>query len=324
MHFFVTGVTGFIGTHLCRRLLADGHRVTGLVRSPHKLAADLGDRIEVLRGDLSIFEDPSLDLPPADVVVHLAAVIAGDSQQHYADVNHHAVGSLLRALAAQPWTPKRLLFASSLAAAGPSGQRALTEADTPAPIDAYGRAKLAAEGLVAAQPYPTTIFRPSLVLGAGDSATLTLFEMARMGVAVLPGSHAQPLSVIDVEDLVDALVRMAAVEDSAHHCYFATSEIRVSNSELLHAIAAAMGKRLRILRLPLALLYLAMLVATAASKVLPFRNQLDLKQYRQMTAPGFLCTGERMQRELGWSPRYTLQQTLQRAVAGYRALGWLR
>jgi nucleoside-diphosphate-sugar epimerase len=65
--------------------------------------------------------------------------------------------------------PKRLVFASSLAAAGPSpAGRAWTEADPPAPIDPYGEAKAKAERVVASAPFPTTSFRPPTVLGPGD------------------------------------------------------------------------------------------------------------------------------------------------------------
>jgi len=323
MRFLVTGATGFIGTHLCRRLLADGHHVTGLVRSPHKIADDLRDRLEVLKGDLSLFDDPAVQLPEADVVVHLAAVIAGDNMRQYDDINFRAVETLLAALRNQSWTPRRLLFASSLAAAGPSQGRPLTEDDTPAPIDAYGRAKLAAEGLMRAQPFPTTTFRPSLVLGPGDPATLTLFKMAHAGLAVLPGFAPQNLSVIDVGELVEALVVMANVADDDHHTYFATSDVEVTNSELLRAMAAAMDRRLSVLRLPKLLLFIAMIFSTAASKLFRFRNQLDLKQYQQMTAPEFVCTSARLQSELGWRPGKHLDTVLADTVAGYRSLGQL-
>lgn len=324
MRFYVTGATGFIGTHLCRRLVADGHHVAALVRSPHKIADDLRETLEVVPGDLSVFDDPDYELPEVDVIVHLAAVIVGKSQKDYADVNFAAVERLLAVVRNQSWRPKRLLFASSLAAAGPTQGQVLTEDDPPAPVDAYGRAKLDAERLMTEQPFPTTTFRPSIVLGAGDPATLTLYKMAASGFAALPGFRPQPLSLVDVGELVDAFVLMAQASDEEHHLYFATSDIQTTNDDLLRAIAAAMGSRVRIVHIPKSLLYTAMLATTGASSVFGFKNQLDLKQYQQMTAPAFLCSSEKLQRELGWKPRKGLEAILAEAVAGYRKAGELR
>jgi len=68
---FVTGATGFIGHHLCRRLRERGDEVVALVRSPSKIAR-LPEGVEPFRGDLSTFADPSTVFPRCDVVVHLA------------------------------------------------------------------------------------------------------------------------------------------------------------------------------------------------------------------------------------------------------------
>ena len=72
-----------------------------------------------------------------------------------------------------------------------------------------------------------------------------------------------------------------------------------------------------------AIVFGSMLVATGLSKIFPFRNQLDRKQYEQMVAPEFVCSSALLKRELGWKPGASLDETLKRAVAGYRALGQL-
>ena len=64
-------------------------------------------------------------------------------------------------------------------------------------------------------------------------------------------------------------------------------------------------------------------VATAAASVVPFHNQLDDKQVRQITAPAFVCSGARLQRELGWAPVHGLDEALADAAVGYRAVGML-
>jgi nucleoside-diphosphate-sugar epimerase len=171
MRYFITGCTGFIGIHLCRLLLSKDHEVFGLVRNPQKIPPDLRDNLRVIRGDLGIFQNSGIELPSVDVVIHLAGVVAGRNCADYMKINFEAVQHLLGALNRQKWKPKRFVFASSLAAAGPSlNGVALRETDEARPIDPYGIAKLKAEHLLDAQPFPTTAFRPPIVLGPGDPA----------------------------------------------------------------------------------------------------------------------------------------------------------
>ena len=145
MRVFATGATGFIGRHLCAGLVEDGHDVLALVRTPAK-ASVLPASVEILSGDLSIFANPETILEPVDVVIHLAGVVTAEDPSDYHRINYVAVEDLVRCLERQKWSPRRLLFASSLAAAGPSPEgRPLTEADSPAPIDPYGKAKAEAE-----------------------------------------------------------------------------------------------------------------------------------------------------------------------------------
>ena len=328
MRFFVTGCTGFIGSHLTRALLAAGHEVVGLVRSPSKLDADLRDRVELLRGDLSIFREPSLVLPRVDVVVHLAAVIAGENEAEYAAINFEAVRDLLAALRRQDWAPRRFVFASSLAAAGPNhGGKVHVESDVAAPIDAYGRAKRDAEALLRAQPFPTTSFRPPLVLGPGDPATLTLYKMARAPLAFLPAGEPQRLSFVAVDDLVRAILVMTEDTSTEHRLYYVASETETTNHEMLRAMANAVqgGKErsLVIVPVPHAVLGLAMRASTALARVLRFKNQLDEKQLAQMTATSFVCSSAQLTADTGFRATVSLEEATRAAVAGYRALGML-
>ncbi|MCA9772030.1 MAG: NAD-dependent epimerase/dehydratase family protein, partial [Myxococcales bacterium] len=319
-----TGATGFIGTHLTRELLNSGHEVLGLVRAPAKIAPDLRDSMEVLPGDLSIFRDPNLRLPPCDVVVHLAAPVTAPSARDYDQTNRAAVEDLLGALSRQVWKPRRLLLCSSLAAAGPSTPgRPHTEDDPLGPIDWYGQAKAGAEALVDDLPYPVTILRPCIVLGAGDPATLALFKMARTGFALRPAGPPQEVSFVDVADVVTAIAAMAGDAGEAGHVYFIAQDGTITVDEMLAAMGAAQGKRVRVIAIPRAALRAAVTLGTAAARVLPIRNQLDLKQYKQMTAPAFACSSARLQRELGWKPVVGLAESVERAAAGYRAMGWL-
>jgi nucleoside-diphosphate-sugar epimerase len=326
MRVLVTGATGFIGAHLCRQLVGSGHEVVALVRDAKKAAAELpASGITPLAGDLSIFERDDLVLPACDLVVHLAGVVAARSPEQYDAVNHEAVRSLVKALARQSWRPRRLLFASSLAAAGPTAARVpLTERDPAAPVDPYGRSKLKAEQLLVAEaPFPTTSFRPSLVFGPRDTATLAFFKMAKRGVGFRVAGAPQELSYIDVDDAVSGIAAMADDTSDAHRTYFLAAREAMDTESLWHAMAEATGRRVRVVRVPRPLLRGASVASTGLSKVFGFTNQLDRKQVEQMVAPAFLCSSAALQAAHGWTPRVSLVSALTKAWTAYHADGWL-
>jgi nucleoside-diphosphate-sugar epimerase len=323
MRIFVTGATGFIGQHLCRHLVERGDQVVALVRSPGK-ARTLPAEVEAFAGDLSTFADPRTVLPPCDAVVHLAGVVAADRPEDYDAINHRAVTDLVSCLGRQTWAPKRLLLASSLAAAGPSRPgRPWTEADALAPIEAYGRAKAEAERAVRDAPFPTTAFRPPVVFGPGDPATLTFFKSGVLGVGMRVAGAPQELSFVDVRDLARAIALMAHDGRAGSFVYFASHPDRMTVPEMWQKLGSALGKRVTVLPVPRFVLYLAMRIGTFLAGIFRFRNQLDEKQYDQMVAPAFVCSSERLRTDLGWAPEHDLADALSNAVTGYREAGWL-
>jgi len=324
MRYFITGCTGFIGLHLCRLILSKNHEVVGLVRNPQKIPPDLRGKIQVIQGDLRIFQKLPIELPPMDVVIHLAAVITGMNSSDYMEINFEAARHLLNALNRQRWKPKRLLFASSLAAAGPNLNGVVSrETDAPHPIDPYGEAKLKVEQLLPMQPFPTTAFRPPIVLGSGDPAMFTLYKMAKAGFSVLPMGKPQLLSFVYVADLTRAIWLMSLDKSENHRLYFVTSEVAVTNRELVQEIGYALGKKLRILLLPKFVLKIAMVLSTGVATLFRKPNVFDNKQYRQITAPSFVCTSDLLTAETGWSAAIGLSDAIRMSVDGYRKLKWL-
>ena len=313
MKLLVTGATGFIGSHLVHRLVRDGHSVVALVRDRAK-AKDLPPDVELLDGDLTLFENVKLELPACDAVIHLAGVVAADKIEDYDRINFVAVKHLVACIERQKWKPKRFLFASSLAAAGPS-ETPMTERDTCAPIEAYGKSKLDAERFLQYAPFPVTLFRPSVVFGHGDPATITLFKMAKRGLGFRVAGMNPSLSFIDVDDLVDGIVRMLADTSRENRTYFVSHPSSTDQRAMWRAIGAAVEKRVMIVPVPRQLLYGLMRIGVS--------SQLDEKQYKQITAPGFVCSSTALQQDTGWKPQYDLSSSLAKAAAGFRRAQWL-
>ncbi len=324
MRYFITGCTGFIGIHLCRRLLAEGHQLYGLVRNRSKLPADVAAGMQLVEGDLGLFAKSGLQLPEVDVFVHLAAIVNGNSPEMFMHYNHQAVSDILDRLNEQNWKLRRFLLFSSLAAAGPNiTGRPLTENDMPNPVDPYGEAKLKAEELLADQPFPTTIVRPPVVIGPGDPAMLTVFKMVRNGLMPLPAGKAQRLSYIDVDDLVDAILILVKEMSDLNRLYFLTNESPLDTKQLARVIAEVMQKRVIFLPVPRSFMWVLMKLSTFASKLFGVKNVFDERTYKQMLIPSFVCTSSLFSRETGWKATCSLTETISKTVEGYRKSGWI-
>lgn len=324
MRVFVTGATGFIGSHLCESLVAQGHEVFALVRSPHKAKYLPDTGVTIVKGDLELLKDPDLELPEVDVVVHLAGIISAPTMDEYEAINYRAVEDLLHALERQSWKPKRLLFASSLAAAGPSdGVKPHVESDPCNPVEPYGQAKLRAEELLKGASFPVTSFRPAVVFGPRDPATLTFYKAARFGIGFAVSGEPQKLSFVHIQDVVDGLIAMMHDTSDQHRTFFVSSDEEMSSRLLWDAMGRALGKKIYVISVPKGVLKFASVVATTTARVLPINNQLDEKQYQQMTAPAFQCSSKALQDAYGWRPTRPIEDAMKQAWEWYKTEGWL-
>jgi nucleoside-diphosphate-sugar epimerase len=192
----VTGASGFLGRGLVAYLAQQGHDVLALSRSPMVF-----DHPGVTVGAMPDLADPRAAwdglLQSDDIVVHLAGLAHGslDDERHE-PINCQGTARLAEAAARAPVA--QLIFVSSIAAqTGPAAGHVLTEADDPAPANAYGRAKLAAERAVASSGVAYTILRPGVVYGEDAKGNLRLLErLAQLPVPLpLAGVSARSRAV---------------------------------------------------------------------------------------------------------------------------------
>ncbi|MCH8878785.1 MAG: SDR family oxidoreductase [Planctomycetes bacterium] len=149
-HYLVTGGAGFIGSHIVRRLIADGHRVRVLdnlsTGNMDKLA-DVIDRIEFIEGDLRQEADCQTACAGVEMVFHEAALPSvprsvEDPQTFHAN---NIDGTFQLFLAAKEAGCRRIIYAASSSAYGDQPTQPKRETMLPAPLSPYALNKLVGE-----------------------------------------------------------------------------------------------------------------------------------------------------------------------------------
>jgi nucleoside-diphosphate-sugar epimerase len=209
-HILVTGSTGFVGSRVARRLLAEGARVRAIVRRPGAdaaLSAHAG--YEEVVGD---FVDPGVASAAARgcaCVVHAAAT-SGPEMEPVRRVNVEGTRSMLGA--ALDAGARRYVQISTLSVYDVAGHDVVDET-TPIKRDAepYGSTKAEGDRLVmeaARGGLPTAILRPGAILGVHPTSTWAVKVPTRIreGKVKLLGDGGNRMVFVHVEDLVDAVL----------------------------------------------------------------------------------------------------------------------
>jgi nucleoside-diphosphate-sugar epimerase len=218
-NILVTGASGFIGRAVVAALARDGHAVRAAVRRP-QLSFPPGVDI-AQHPDLSEPFDWQPLLKGIDQVVHLAGIAhsRGVNPARHDGVNREATARL--AAAAALAGVGHFVFVSSIRAqCGPTADHALTERDTPAPIDAYGRSKLAAEEAVRAPGVPFTILRPVALYGPGVKGYFALLARAAISPLPLPVKNfGNRRSLLGIDNFISALTFVLATPTTIGETY---------------------------------------------------------------------------------------------------------
>lgn len=335
----VTGATGFIGYHLVRHLVERGDQVRCLVRSldqrrPQSGRSLLPSAVECVLGDITVREHLDEAVAGIEVVYHLAGATLAIRPNTFRVVNSWGTRCLAEACA-RCSTPPTFIYTSSLAAAGPSGLRPLSERCPPRPVSEYGRSKLGGERQLRAlaSRLPATILRPPSVLGPAEPYMLRLLRLAKRGLVLRPGHRNIHLSWIDVADLVEATVLAAqrgqrlkpnAVSDDETGVYFLAHEQPFTASELVNLLTELMDSpNSWHICVPTLLCWLAAYVNDCRTRLTGRTYWLNSDKLREAMAHFWTCDPSKAKHELGFVCRTDLKTTLQCIVRWSRDQGLL-
>jgi dihydroflavonol-4-reductase len=327
MRAAVTGATGFVGSHLVERLVAEGLDVVCLTRPTSDTVWIRDLPVEIRPVGLDEPDAMAAAVEGTDYVFHVAGLTRARRAEDYLAVNAEATRRLLDATIRAGGATGRFVYVSSLAAAGPTpSAEPLVETDPPHPLPGYGASKLAGERevLAAADRLPVTIVRPPAVYGTRDRNFLSLFRLARRWrfVPVL-GKITNQLTFVHVTDLAEGTWLAAAAPAGRGQTYYLGSGTHTMR-DVADALAAAFGVRLRALRVPSLLARLAgefgelKWTLTGRSQIISRRKVRDALQ------PRWTCSWDQAARDFDYRPRVDLAGGMREMAEWYVDQGLLK
>ncbi len=325
MKTFITGGTGFIGSHLIDYYLANQKEleIFALVRDLNNLKWLSGRNVHFLKGDL--FSLPSLP-SEIDYVFHLAGLTLSSDLAAYYTVNQQGTASLFQELHRQKIAPRKIICLSSLAAVGPSQDcEPVKENTAPKPITPYGASKLLgeAEALKFKDIYPVVILRATAVFGPRDRDFLGYFKFMKKGI--LPALFFQKrfLSLCYVKDLVRAMDLSTQAELSSGEIINIADPKSYSWDDLGQMAGTAMGKSLKKLRIPLVFLSIFAMISELRGLLTKKPSLLNRYRIRDMKERCWIADIRKAEEKLSFRPEYSLKEAVQETVDWYLQHGWL-
>ena len=306
MKVLVTGVSGFVGSATCVRLVTQGMDVVGTVRQlPTQPLPGVDYRIV---SDLNGDTDWRQALTGVGAIIHCAGRVhvmretAADPLVAFRAANVAGTEQLARQAAVAK--VRRFIFLSSVKVNGEGGSVAYCETDPPAPQDSYGISKYEAElslrEIAVETGMEMVMVRSPLIYGPGVKANfLALMRALARGIPLPLGAIHNRRSMVALDNVVDLIVTCIQHPAAVNETFLVSDGEDLSTTELIHRLACAMCRPARLIPVPTTVLItgLMLLGKREMAKRLCGTLQVDITKVRKV---------------LGWIPPVSVDEGLRR------------
>jgi nucleoside-diphosphate-sugar epimerase len=241
MKAFVTGGTGFTGSHLVKRLVKEGHEVTALVRNTSDLSVLEGTPVRFIYGEMSDRQKIFDGINGTDWVFNIAAAYrkANLSEKEFWDTNFEGTKNILDACL--EYNVKKMVHCSTIGVVTTVKNPPGDETSQVCPGDDYQKSKCAAEfeviKYVKEKGLNAIVIRPCGIYGPGDMRLLKIFKMIARKKFLFFGNGRAHYHMIYIDDLVDAFILSAKNESISGEVFIIGDEKYVTLNELTKMIA---------------------------------------------------------------------------------------
>jgi nucleoside-diphosphate-sugar epimerase len=300
----VTGASGFVGRALIGQLLDANRPVRALV---HRQGLGITHSLlDTVTGGLSDKAALAKLMAGAEAVIHVAGQVRGRDLEDFLGVNADGVTHV--AEAAQAAGVRRVILISSLAAREPH-------------LSPYAASKRAGEDRLAqaaqGAEFTSAILRPPAIYGTEDRELVPLLQTMARGIVPLPGVPGARASLLHVDDLARAIVKLLDSAAEATYELHDGHEAGYSWDEIATIVeqVAGRGAGWRV-KLPGGVLRAVATINLLASKLLGYRPMLTPGKVNELRHPDWVCDNTEISRDTGWQPLISLENGLSSILRG--------
>ncbi|OGU11929.1 MAG: hypothetical protein A2X61_13470 [Ignavibacteria bacterium GWB2_35_12] len=325
---FVTGATGFIGSHIADVLFSHGFQVRCGFRE-HSNIQWLRDKpFDLVK--YSLFDSNSLSqaLKDVDYIIHCGGTIMANKPEDFFRVNRDGTINLLKSALEHSPNLKRFVFISSQSVGGPAKSLSLpvNESNTPSPLTTYAKSKKEAEDSVLeyGKFFPVTILRPSAVVGPRDTAIFTLFKSIKKRIVVLIGMKPKYLNLIHASDLAEATFSAAVSENTIGKIYYVADEKPVSWNEIMTLAKKELNRNFTFnIRFPHFFVLSAAFTFEQIRKIAGKPHPFNLDKGRDFIQKYWVCSVENAKKDFNFSTKFSPEEAVLDTIRWYVNNEWL-
>ncbi|QMU56573.1 MAG: NAD-dependent epimerase/dehydratase family protein [Candidatus Mycalebacterium zealandia] len=325
MAVLMTGATGFIGSHIARKLKTKGDEVRALVRA----TSDTGDLdragITKINGDITDRASVLKALEGCETVYHCAGFVSFKKRDYGKMVEINVEGARNVLSAALETGVRKVVFTSSVAALGPAVKDGFITEDSETDTDfqganiGYMNVKRAAEAAAldfCEKGLDVVITNPSVVIGAGDKYLSSVGSVLWYCKRRFPGYMDGTLNLTDVEDVAEGHI-LAAEKGKTGECYI-LSNTNLTVLEYFTLLEKVTGVPAPKLKIPYPAAYVS---AFFAERVLglafPNYSTMDLDSVK-LSRYNWHTDCSKAERELGYK-RGSVEESLRKTVEWFKS-----
>ncbi len=315
----ITGANGFIGSHLVRKFVEEGHRVYGLVRKTSDLTLISDMQVSLKYGDVTDYNSIEKALHDIDVVVHNAG-LASDwgSLQLFRKINLEGTRNI--AEAALKNGVNRIVYMSSTAIHGFDHKSPQSEHHMKNPVFNYGISKLEAENWILnfgeEHNIEVASIRPGNVFGPGDHTFMEKYIEAMISGKIAYISKGRSLTCPTyVENLVHGVYLASIHENAPGQAFIITDGLHITWKQFTEAIAEEMHIPHPKISVPLGLSLFLASISEGIYKLAGSSHAPLLTRYRMYNAgTDYSFSIDKARDLLGFEPVVNLKEAIRKTV----------
>lgn len=313
----LTGATGFVGRNLIHKL-KENYKIRILLR-PDSNAYLLKDiNVEKVLGNPFSIESLQNALEGAEYIIHCAGVTMGLNYNDYYKGNVLYTQNLLEAIKKYNPSLKKFIYISSQAASGPCITDFPKKEDDPAtPISWYGLSKLIGEKKVKESNVPYIILRPCGIYGPYDHEYYPLFKMTKLGLQIKLGDGLTKVNFLYIDDFIQA-IELCLKAKIVNKTYFVTGDGEYSWLNTLNTCKKIIGKKVLRIRIPKFFLLFAGHIKSILNSMLKKPSLFNKDKAKEMVQNFWICDTFMIKKELGYSPKYSLEEGFRLTYEWYK------